>query len=68
MPEIHVSNERNMFVAENFIRSLVDKYSLLAFYTDGVVWYPQTCRFIQLKRRSYSLLEEESDRKSDAIF
>ena len=23
---IHISNERNMFVAENFIRSLIDKY------------------------------------------
>jgi putative transposase len=32
---IHISNERNMFVAENFIRSLVEKYGRHTVYTDG---------------------------------
>ena len=30
---IYISNERNMFVAENFIRSLVDKYGRHTVYT-----------------------------------
>jgi putative transposase len=29
--EIHISNERNMLVAENFIRSLVEKYGYIQF-------------------------------------
>ena len=38
---IYISKERNMFVAENFIHSLVDKYGKHTFYTDGDTWYPQ---------------------------
>jgi len=33
---IHISEERNMFVAENFIGSLVDKYCTHTVYT---WWY-----------------------------
>ena len=33
--DIHISEERNMFVAENFIRSLVEKYGKHTVYTDG---------------------------------
>ena len=32
---IYISEERNMFVAENFIRSLVEKYGKHTVYTDG---------------------------------
>ncbi len=32
---IHISEERNMFVAENFIRSLIYKYGRHTVYTDG---------------------------------
>jgi len=34
---IHLSRERNMFVTENFIRSLVDKYGKHAVYIQVVV-------------------------------
>jgi putative transposase len=51
---IHISNERNMFVAENFIRSLVSKYDRHTVYTDGGTWYPQACRFLHLKHRLHS--------------
>ncbi len=38
---INISDERNMFVAENFIRSLVDKYGRhTTVYTDSGTWYP----------------------------
>jgi putative transposase len=42
---IHISEERNMFVVENFIHSLVDKYGKHTVYTDGGTWYPQSLYF-----------------------
>ncbi|HET9806712.1 MAG TPA: DDE-type integrase/transposase/recombinase [Nitrososphaeraceae archaeon] len=55
---MHISNERNMFVAENFLRSLVDKYGRHTVYTDGGTWYPQACTFLHLKHRLHSPLEK----------
>ena len=55
---IHISEERNMFVAENFIRSLVEKYGKHTVYTDGGTWYPQACNFLHLKHRLHSSLEK----------
>ena len=47
-----------MFVAENFIRSLVDKYGRHTVYTDGGTWHPQACTFLHLKHRLHSSLEK----------
>jgi putative transposase len=48
-----------MFVAENFIRSLVEKYGRHTIYTDGGTWYPkQACNFLHLKHRLHSPLEK----------
>jgi putative transposase len=48
-----------MFVAENFIRSIVEKYGKHLFYTDSGTWYPQqACNFLNLKHRLYSSLEK----------
>ena len=55
---IYISEERNMFVAENFIHSLVDKYGRHTVYTDGGTWYPQACNFLHLKHRLHSPLEK----------
>ena len=55
---IHISKERNMFVAENFIRSLVEKYGKHTIYTDGGTWYPQACNFLGLKHRLHTPLEK----------
>jgi len=55
---IHISEERNMFVAENFIRSLVEKYGRHIVYTDGGTWYPQACNFLHLKHHLHSPLEK----------
>jgi putative transposase len=55
---IYISEERNMFVAENSIRSLVDKYGRHTVYTDGGTWYPQACTFLHLKHRLHSSLEK----------
>ena len=55
---IYISEERNMFVAENFIRSLVEKYGKHTVYTDGGTWYPQACNFLHLKHRLHSPFEK----------
>jgi len=46
---ICISEDRNMFVAENFIRSLVSKYVKHTIYTDGVTCYDEACNIIGLK-------------------
>ena len=55
---IHISRERNMFVAEQFIRSLIEKYGKHTVYTDGGTWYPQTCNFLGLKHYLHTSLEK----------
>ena len=55
---IHISKDRNMFVAENFIRSLVEKYGKHVVYTDGCTWFPQACDFLGLKHKLHSSLEK----------
>ena len=51
---IYISEERNMLVAEKFIRSLVDKYGKHIVYTDGGTWYPEACKVIGLKHYLHS--------------
>ena len=51
---IYISEERNMVVAENFIRSLIDKYGKDTVYTDGGTWYPEACKILRLKHYLHS--------------
>jgi putative transposase len=55
---IYISEERNMFVAENFIRSHVSRYGKHTVYTDGGTCYPQACTFLHLKHRFHPPLEK----------
>ena len=56
---IHISAERNMFVTEHFLRSLVKKYGKYPVSTDGGgTWYPQACKFLQIKHHLHSLYEK----------
>ena len=55
---IHISVERNMFVAEQFLQGLVNKYGKHPISTDGGTWYPQACRFLKLKHHLHSLYEK----------
>jgi transposase-like protein len=55
---IHISAERNMFVAENFLHSLVKKDEKYPVSTDGGTWYPQVCKFLQIKHHLHSLYEK----------
>jgi transposase-like protein len=40
---IYISEERNMLVAEKFIRSLVSKYGKHTVFTDGGTWHDEAC-------------------------
>ncbi len=51
---IYISEERNMFVAEKFIRSLVQKYGKHTVFTDGGTWYDEACEVIGLKHYLHS--------------
>jgi putative transposase len=55
---IYISEERNMFVAEKFIRSLVEKYGKHTVYSDGDTWYPQACKILRLKHYLNAPLEK----------
>jgi putative transposase len=51
---IYISEERNMLVAEKFLRSLVEKYGKHTVYTDGGTWYHEACNVIGLKHYLHS--------------
>ena len=55
---IYISEERNMLVAEKFIRSLVEKYGRHPVYTDGGTWYDEACNILRLKHYLHSPLEK----------
>ncbi|HYJ01198.1 MAG TPA: hypothetical protein VEW92_03195 [Nitrososphaeraceae archaeon] len=58
MLEIYISEERNMFVAEKFIRSLVSKYGKHAVYSDGGTWYDEACNVNGLKHYLHYSVEK----------
>jgi len=55
---MYISEERNMIIAEKFIRSLVAKYGKHTVYTDGGTWYDQACNVIGLKHYLHSSIEK----------
>ena len=66
---IYISEERNMLVAERFIRSLVSKYGKHTVYTGGGIWYPEACNILRLKHYLHSSFEKSLiDGKSQPIF
>jgi putative transposase len=54
----NISAERNMFVAEHFLRSLVKKYGNYPVSTDGGTWYPEACISSGLKHILHSPFEK----------
>ena len=55
---IYISEERNMLVAEKFIRSLVVRYGNHTVYTDGGTWYDEACNVLRLKHYLHSSFEK----------
>ena len=47
-----------MLVAENFIRSIVEKYGRHTVYTDGGTWFDEACNVIRLKHYLHSSIEK----------
>jgi putative transposase len=55
---IHISIERNMLVAEQFIQKLATEYGKHPVRTDsGGAWYPQACKFLRLEHHLHSSFE-----------
>jgi transposase-like protein len=57
---IYISEERNMLVAEKFIRSLVSNYEKNIVYTNGGTWYNEACK-TQIKTLSTFFNREKSN-------
>jgi putative transposase len=55
---IYISEERNMLVAEKFIKSLIEKYGKHIVYTDGGTWYDEACNILRLKHYLHSSIEK----------
>jgi len=53
-----LSKERNMFVAERYLSSLVKVHGKHPVSTDRGTWYPQACRFLKVKHHLHSPLEK----------
>jgi putative transposase len=51
---ITISKERNMFVAERLLSKIVVEYGKYPVSSDGGTWYPQACRFLNLKHHLLS--------------
>jgi len=65
---IYISEDRNMLVAEKFIRSLVSKYGKRTVYTDGGTWYDQACNVIGVKHYLHTFFNREKfDGKSKSV-
>jgi putative transposase len=55
---INISKERNMFVAERFLYSIIKVYGEHPVSTDGGTWYPQACQFLKLQHHIHSSFEK----------
>ena len=64
---IYISKERNMLVAEKFIRSLVENYGKHTVYTDGGTWYDEACNVIEIETLSTFTISEKFDGKSQPV-
>jgi len=55
---LSISKERNMLIAERFISDLAKVHGKHPVSTDGGTWYPQACRFLNLKHHIHSSYEK----------
>jgi putative transposase len=55
---LSISKERNMLIAEKFLSGLVKIHGKHPVSTDGGTWYPQACRFLNLKHHIHSFFEK----------
>ena len=55
---IYISEERNMLVAEKFIKSLVYKYGKHPVYANCGTWSDEACNILKLKHHIHSPFEK----------
>lgn len=55
---LNISKERNMYIAEKFISSLVEIYKKPLVSVDRDAWYLITCKLLWLKHHVYTSLEK----------
>ena len=55
---LSISKERNILIAERFISDLAKVHGKHPASTDGGTWYPQACRFLNLKHHIHSSYEK----------
>ena len=55
---IHLSLERNMLVAEQFLQNIIKKYGKHPVSSDGGTWYVPACKFLKLKHHINSSYEK----------
>ena len=55
---LSISKERNILIAERFISDLAKVHGKHPVSTDGGTWYPQACRFLNLKHHIHSSYEK----------
>jgi putative transposase len=55
---LSISKERNILIAERFISDLAKVHVKHPVSTDGGTWYPQACRFLNLKHHIHSSYEK----------
>ena len=55
---IHISIERSMLVADQFIQPLIGKYGKHNISTDGGTWYPQAFRSLNMEHHIHSSIEK----------
>ena len=59
---IHISESRDMLVARQFLKSLIEKYGKYNVYSDDSdvgTWYPEDCKVLKLKHYIHSSLEKK---------
>ena len=56
---IHISESRDMLVARQFLKSLIEKYDKHNVYSDDGTWYPEDCKVLKLKHYIHSSLEKK---------
>ena len=65
---IYISKDRNMLVAEKFIRSLVSEYGKHTVYTDRGTWYPEACNVLRLKHYLHSPFQKVDGKSQPTVF
>jgi transposase-like protein len=63
-----ISKERNMFIIERVLDSLINNHGKHRVSNDSDTWNPMVCRFLVLEILSPFLVLEKYNQKNDAVY